>query len=305
MKIGSYTVKLAKRLDALGATFVRSGNALLVARLGEEGFELELIDLPDFKTVRRETVDGVAAVTRVGENKVLLMLPAEPPEKGTKKYPQSFELRSLHDFSLLTTFVEEKPGAVAASPDGRLIAVAHDFGNLNIWNADTGNLVSEYAAKGIGAVAFSPDGALLAAREFAGALSVFDGRRPETPLRSVKVSAESQMAFHPARHLVALAHMNAMTVVDADTAKVSTTIKATKRKSKDPIDPVAYSPDGKLLVTATSTDGIVGFWDMERGAFLADALALKAPMNRVEFDSTGKLLLLSSFEGAEIHSIGK
>jgi WD40 repeat protein len=126
-------------------------------------------------------------------------------------------------------------------------------------------------------VAFSNDGALLAAREFKGVLTIFDGQRPGKPIRSAQVSGEGDVAFHP----------------------------TAKKKSKDPMGRLAYSPDGKLLVTATLSTGVVGLWDMEKGEMLGEAFELKAPMARVEFDATGELLLLSSYEGAEIHSIAK
>jgi hypothetical protein len=124
MKIGSYTIKQATRLESSGATFVKHGTALLICRFGEKGFELELLDVPGFKSVRREPVEGVATVTRAGEEEMLLMLPAEPSPEGAKTSPQSFELRNVDDFRVVTTFIEDQPGEVAASPDGKLIAVA-------------------------------------------------------------------------------------------------------------------------------------------------------------------------------------
>jgi len=69
-------------------------------------------------------------------------------EEGKSK--QMLEVRNLKDFGLVTSFVEEKPGPSRPTRTGR-IAAAHDFGGLNIRDARTGELVHEYASKGVGA----------------------------------------------------------------------------------------------------------------------------------------------------------
>lgn len=309
MKIGGYKVELVKRLEpSLGATFVRRGDALLVAREAEDGgYELELFELDGLKSIGRAPVEGVTAVARAGEQAVLLTVRPGRQERSANRRERKLEVRDLKDFRVLTTIVEDKPGYIAASPDGSRIAVAHDFGALNIWDAGTGKLLSEYASKGVGGVAYSHDGALLAAKEFRGELKIFDATKPgEKPLRSVAAgSGEALIAFHPREHIVAAAGKNAIKIVDADTAKATASLKTTKKESQGAIGHMAFSPDGKLLVTATLSDGVVGFWDLEEAEFIGHALELKEPLSGVEFDAPGKLLLVSSFEAAELYSITK
>lgn len=309
MKIGGYKVELVKRLEpSLGATFVRRGDALLVARDAEAGaYELELFELDGLKSIGRAPVEGVTAVARVGEKAVLLNVRPGSLERGASRRQRKLEVRDLKDFRVLTTIVEDKVGNIAASPDGSQIAVAHDFGALNIWDAGTGELLSEYASKGVGGVAYSHDGALLAAKEFKGDLKIFDATKPgEKPLRSVAAgSGEAQIAFHPREHVVAAAGKSAIKIVDADTAKATASIKTTKKESQGAIGHMAFSPDGKLLVTSTLSGGVVGLWDVDEAEFIGHVLESEEPLSGVEFDATGKYLLVSSYEAAELYSVAK
>jgi len=303
MEIGRYKVDRIKRIEpSLGATFVGKRDALLVARETDDGYELEVIQLKGFKSVGRAPVEGVVAVTRVGEEAVLLKA---RPERGktANRDERRMEVRSLKDFHVSASFVEDRPGYVAAHPDGTQIAVAHDFGPLHIWDTGTGEMLSKYGSKGIGGVAYSHDGSLLAAKEFAGALKIFDAGKLAQPLRSVAVGGEAQITFHPDKPVVAAAAKNAIKIVDASTAEVTLSIKTTKKESQGAIGHMAYSPDGTLLATAILNGGVVSFWDMDKAKFIGHMLELDTPLSGVEFDAEGKFLLVASYEAAEIYTI--
>ena len=305
MKVGGYKVERVKRFDSLGATFVRKGDALLVAREAEGGeYELELIQLEGFKSIRRKGVERVTSVSRVGEK--ACMLKARPPRRAgvAGARPRLFEVRALKDFRVLTTIVEDEPGHTAAHPSGTQLAIAHDFGPLHVWDSAAGKLLWKYESKGVGGVAYSGDGTLLAAKEFAGALKVFDaGDADGKPLRSVAVGREPQIAFHPTQHVVAAAASNSVKLVDADAGKVTATIKVTKKESRGAIRHMSFSPDGKLLVTSTQSDHTVGLWDVEEAEFVGHLVESEEPLNHVEFDASGEYLLVSSYEAAEIYTV--
>ncbi len=306
MEIGGYKLDLVKRIEpSLGAAFVGKRDTLLVARVKPGNkYELELIRLSQFKSLRRGAVESVATVTRVGGKHVLLMLPQNLEDDSAKGLERTFEVRSLNDFRVVASFVEEEPGRVAAHPAGSQIAVAHDFGDLNFRDARTGELISTYFSKGIGGVAYSPDGKVLAVKEFAGALKFFDGADPgKKPLRSVTLGRESAIAFHPQEPLVAAADRQTIKIVDAGSTKVRTSIKVTKKESQGTIKHMAYSPDGSLLVTTTRSDNVVGLWDMQQAEFIGHVRELDTPLSGVEFDAQGKYLLISSYEAAEIYTI--
>jgi hypothetical protein len=306
METGRYKLELVKRFEpAMNATFVRKGDALAIITNGESEYALELLDLRKFKSLARASVPDLASLTRVGENGVLLTRERDfsAPEEDQSK--QTLEVRNLKDFGLVTSFVEEKPGHVAAHPDGTRIAVAHDFGALNIWDARTGELLHEYASKGVGGVAYSGDGALLAAKEFAGSLKIFDANEPSAkPLRSAAVGrGEAEIAFHPRQHVLAAAGKTAIKIVDAGTAEVTASIRTTSKERQGAVGHMAFSPDGNLLVTSSLSHGAIGLWDVEKAELIGHTMELNEPVSAVEFDAEGKFLLIATYEVADLYAV--
>lgn len=302
---GGYRLELIRRFDpSQCAAFARKRDALLVAAPTEEGYELELLDLKKFKRLGHATIEDFAVLAPVGEGHALVVFPIGSAGKG---YDQRMEVRRLKDFGIVASFVEEMPGNLAASPDGTHVVVAHDFGAMNVRDARTGELIYEYASRGVGGVAYSRDGALLAAQEFAGSLKIFDAADlQQGPLRSATVGRGAvRIAFHPQRPLVASAGKTAIKLVDAETGKVTASIKTTKRESRDSVGRITFSPDGRLLVTSTFSEGVVGLWDVEGGEFLGHVLEPDAPLNGVEFDARGEYLLISSYEAAELYAFSR
>jgi len=306
MEIGGYKLELAKRFEpAMDAAFVRKGNALLILTTGTSDYTLELLDLRKFATLARASVPDLATLRRVGDQGVLLVRERdfEGPEEDISK--QTLEVRNLKDFGLVTSFVEEKPGHTAAHPDGTRIAVAHDFGGLNIWDAHTGELLEEYPAKGVGGVAYSGDGALLAAKEFAGSLKIFDANEfSAKPLRSAAVGrGEAEIAFHSRRHVLAAASKTAIKIVDADTAKATASIKTTSKERLGSVGHMSFSPDGKLLVTSSLSHGAIGLWDVEKAEFIGHMMELNRPVSAVDFDAEGRYLLVATYKAAELYAV--
>jgi len=305
-EIGGYRLKSAKRYEpAMNAAFVRKGDALLVAARGASEYTLELLDLRGFKSLARAAVPDLAALWRVGDQGVLLERQRDLERAEEDQSKQTLEVRNLKDFGLVTSFVEEEPGHITAHPDGRRIAVAHDFGGLNIWDARTGELLYDYAWKGVGGVAYSGDGALLAAKEFAGSLRIFDANQLSAePLRSVAVGRGGvEIAFHPRRHVLAAAGKTAIKIVDADTAEVTASIKTTNKERQGSVGHMAFSPDGNLLVTSSLSHGAIGLWDAENAEFIGHTMELNRPVSAVEFDAGGSYLLIATYQAAEIYAV--
>lgn len=305
MEIGGYKLELVKRLEpAMDAAFVRKGDALLILTSQGSEYTLELLAPRKFTTVARASVPDLATLRRVGDQGVLLIRERDFTGAEEDISKQILEVRNLKDFGLVTSFVEEKPGHTAAHPDGTRIAVAHDFGGLNIWDARTGELLHDYPSKGVGGVAYSGDGALLAAKEFAGSLKIFDANELSAkPLRSAAAGGEAEIAFHPRRHVLAAAGRTAIKFVDADTAEVTASIKTTTKERQGAVGHMSFSPDGELLVTSSLSHGAIGLWDVEKAEFIGHAMELNEPVSAVEFDAEGKYLLIATYEAAELYAV--
>jgi len=305
MKIGGYQLESVKRFEpAMNAAFVRKGDALLVATRRESEYTLELRDLRKFKILGRASVPDLASLRRVGNKEVLLKRRRGLRGAEEDRSKQKLEVRNLKDFGLVSSFVEKKPGHIAAHPDGTHIAVAHDFGSLNIWDARSGALRHEYASKGIAGVAYSGDGALLAFKEFAGSLKIFDANKLSAkPLRVAAVGGGAQIAFHPRRHLLAVASKTVIEIVDADTAEITASVKTTKKESQGNVGHITFSPDGKLLVTSSISHGAIGLWDLKKAECIGHPMELNEPVSAVEFDGEGNYLLVATYEAAELYTV--
>jgi len=299
MKLKNYKLELAHRIESTsGATFVGKKDTLLVARVSGEGqYELELLQLKGFQSILRKPVEGtVATVARAGDNWAMLMLRGEGRQR-------IFELRTLKDLKPAGRIVEERPGYAEAHPDGSPVAVSHDFGGLNVWDAKTGKQTASYDAKGIGGIAWSQDGALLAAKEMTGSLKIFDSANiGKKPLRSVKLGGDPAIAFHPSETIIAAAEKTAIHIVDAATGKEQTAIARTK-ESGGTIHRITFSPDGGLLVTSSLQPYVAALWDVKKNEFLGKIRDFEVAIAAVDFDATGKYLLVASFADTEIYSV--
>jgi WD40 repeat protein len=219
------------------------------------------------------------------------------------------------------------PIGVAFSPDGRLLAVAADDGQVTLWDLRTLQLARSPLV-GNAPIAFSHDGRLLAAAD-ANNHALMLASPPEDQRIALwdvhdgaalgsfvepRVSAESgglgdlgvqSLAFSPddallaagsADHLVRLwrlsTHQLVQPVLDGHT--------------KGPVASVAFSPDGRLLASG-GEDGAILVWDRRPATDPAGSYALVAalrghtgPVNSVVFGPDGALLASGSSDGTSM-----
>ncbi len=148
---------------------------------------------------------------------------------------------------------------VAYSPDGSLLAVGCDDGNLRLWDVAQGEVLNIWEAhpdSQVVSVVFSPDGSRLASSGWDGMVRLWDVEAGEE-IFTLEVATES-LAFSPDGALLAAGggwDSPALLLWDAITGEQLAALAGHTMSVKS----VAFSPDGSLLASG-GWDGTVRLW---------------------------------------------
>jgi DNA-binding beta-propeller fold protein YncE len=152
-------------------------------------------------------------------------------------------------------------GAVAYSPDGKLLVVGDGRGGVHLVDAPTGKVVRQWAGKGaVRSLAFLPDGTKLAAVDGGKAVRMLDMATGQEGAAFQGDDAIQAVAFSPDGKQAATAGKGGEVVLwDAAPGTEARRFDA----GQGAINAVAFAPGGQSLATA-GEDGTAVVWDLTR-----------------------------------------
>ena len=164
-------------------------------------------------------------------------------------------------------------GAVAYSPDGRLIAGIVDRKSLVVWDAETGELrrqMEERVGRWGGPLLFSPNGRLIACLagiscgRGAESIAVLDVNTGETAAHFTSMDGALSLSFSPCGKLLASGEQGAVHVWDIHSGNHIERFSAGGKSCML----VSYTPSGELRAAEESSGGQQRVWDVKRNELI-------------------------------------
>lgn len=163
--------------------------------------------------------------------------------------------------------LENVINALEFSPDGKRLASGTFSGDVQIWNAETGDaltffrkiepLKGDHNRDPISTLAFSLDGAMLAVGSNFIRIHSLDGEK-KIGFQKMRAQAEA-LIFSPDTNVLAIGHRNGeIGLWDITTGNKLATLDG----HTGPVEALVFSPDSKTLIS-TGQDGTILVWDWD------------------------------------------
>jgi WD40 repeat protein len=198
--------------------------------------------------------------------------------------------------------LREDVHTVAYSPDGKSIGMGLGNDTIRIWDAnisvsDAAHLIPEdHSRASIDSVTFSPDGVLIAFSSADQTVRIWDATTVTERLVMEAGDTVCSITFSPDNRTIACGQSNgAVQLRDATSGQKKCSMSG---QHATEVDSVAFSPDGKSIVSYSSSNGIAQVWDVATGAeqhLLTRPGARHCESNidiRITFSADGKTVIL-------------
>ncbi len=207
-----------------------------------------------------------------------------------------------------TSKLNHRSGAVAWSPDGRMLGSVGYDGCLRLWDPDTGEQLKRFKSDplwlnggpGLISLAFEPAGKQVAAGLETNALRIWDIATGTQTALLKDDEPVLNIAWHPTQPLLATGGEATARLWDLSTGKVVRSLdpqdKSFQRKQSFGIVHVAFSPDGQHIIVG-HPDGSVRFWNVATGDVTRTIKAHEGALQAIAIDVGRDRLATGGQEG--------
>ncbi|OGI38230.1 MAG: hypothetical protein A2V91_00505 [Candidatus Muproteobacteria bacterium RBG_16_64_10] len=211
-----------------------------------------------------------------------VIIPKPAPEKPIPPFDPAKTIA-------LTLAAHAPVSSLAFVNDNNVLVAAHEDGVVNLWNADSGALLSSLkaSADSLGAVAASPDGRRLALSVGASAIQLRDAREKSTVAKLAGHAATvTRLAFSADGSLLVSVDRNAAVIL-WDTAEQKKIFDLPGARHE--ILALAVSPNGRVLAGG-DLEGGIQYWDLAGGRELSYVPAHQVPVSAIAYSPDGRWL---------------
>src|SRR6266699_1853276 len=189
---------------------------------------------------------------------------------------------------------------VAWSPDGTLIASAGKDQTIQVWDASTGQSRFTYTGhvKNVTSVAWSPDGKLIASASSDGKVYIWDAATGTTQQFFPHKTVVGSLAWSPDSMSIATGDYypdDSVRIWDISTGRKILNFPDTSGIPINPVNTVAWSPDGKFIAAGYDGDQ-VKIWRFATGEQVLTYTGHHKSVMSVQWSHNGKSIASASFD---------
>ncbi len=185
-----------------------------------------------------------------------------------------------------------KLASASYSSDGTRILAACGDNTIRVFDASTGKQILDFSPRrgaGVSSATFSPNGQRILGQVDGRGAVVFDARTGRE-LVSLSDSEYQTAAFSPdGQRIVVGSTGGYISVFDTDTG-----VRFFEWEGSGQVAPLAFSPNGRSLVTTQKREGSATVWDSVTGQQLFELLGHRDTVYSASYSRDGKLILTSS-----------
>ncbi len=181
------------------------------------------------------------------------------------------------------------------SPDGNMIATASADGNVKIWQASSGSLITNIIGHKdwVNTVQFSPDGKKVVTASMDSSAKIWDPASGSllADLKGHTLGVYTAEFSPDGKMVVTASWDNTAKIWDVSSGVLLADLKGHTLQ----LNSSRFSPDGKKIVTA-SMDNTAKIWNVSSGTLLADLKGHNRGVYTAEFSPDGKMIVTSSID---------